>query len=56
MTDRITLLSSRFKHVAALGVLARIAFFSLAFSTREWTPVFDQTECLKAAYNLVRHG
>ncbi len=56
MTDRITLLSSRFKHVAALGALALITFVSLAFSTREWTPVFDQTECLKAVYNLVHHG
>ncbi len=55
MTDRITLLSSRFKHLAVLSALALIAFVSLAFSPREWTPVFDETECLKAAYNLVRH-
>ena len=39
-----------------LGALAFIAFVSLAFSTREWTPVFDETEYLNAAYNLIHHG
>ena len=49
-------LSVRFRHVAVLGALAFIAFVSLAFSTREWTPLADETQYLNAAYNLVHHG
>ena len=56
MTDRITLFSSRFKHLAVLSALAPIALVSLAFSTREWTPIADETQYLNAAYNLVHHG
>ncbi len=56
VTDRITLLSGRFKHLAALGALALIAFVSLTLSTEEWTPIADETAYLNAAYNLVHHG
>ena len=56
MTDRITLLSGRFKHLAALGALALIAFVSLTLTTREWTPIADETQYLNAAYNLIHHG
>ena len=56
MTDGIGVLSGRFRHGAILGALALITFFSLAFSTRDSTPVFDETEYLNAAYNLVHHG
>ncbi len=56
MKDGIGVLSGRFRHVAILGALALITFFSLALSTRDSTPVFDETEYLNAAYNLVHHG
>ena len=56
LIDRFGALSVRFRHAAVLGALALVAFVSLAFSTREWTPVFDETEYLNAAYNLVHHG
>jgi hypothetical protein len=56
LNDRITLLSGRFKHLAALGALALIAFLSLALSTRDWTPLADETQYLNAAYNLIHHG
>ena len=56
MSDRFGALSVRFRHAAVLGALALVAFVSLAFSTREWAPVFDETEYLNAAYNLIHHG
>ncbi len=56
MIDRFSALPVGFRHATVLGALAFIAFVSLAFSTREWTPVFDETEYLNAAYNLVHHG
>ncbi len=49
-------MSGRFKHAAVLSALALVAFLVLALSTREWTPVFDETQYLNAAYNLVHHG
>ena len=52
----IVALSGRFRHVAILGAIALIAFVSLAFSTREWTPIADETQYLNAGYNLVHHG
>ena len=56
LIDRFSALPVGFRHATVLGALAFIAFVSLAFSTREWTPVFDETEYLNAAYNLVNHG
>ena len=56
MTHWITAVSGRFKHAAGLSAVALIAFLVLALSTREWTPIADETQYLNAAYNLVHHG
>ena len=48
--------AGRFKHAAGLSALALIAFLVLALSTREWTPIADETQYLNAAYNLIHHG
>ena len=42
--------------MAGLSALALVTFLSLALSTQESTPVFDETEYLNAAYNLIHHG
>ena len=56
MTQWITAVSGRFKHAVGLSALALIAFLVLALSTREWTPIADETHYLNAAYNLIHHG
>ena len=56
LTQWITAVSGRFKHAVGLSALALIAFLVLALSTREWTPIADETQYLNAAYNLVHHG
>ena len=49
MTQWITAVSGRFKHAVGLSALALIAFLVLALSTREWTPIADETHYLNAA-------
>ncbi len=49
MTHWITAESGRFKHAAGLSAFALVAFLVLALSTREWTPIADETQYLNAA-------
>jgi hypothetical protein len=46
LTHWITAVSGRFKHAAGLSALALVAFLVLALSTREWTPIADETQYL----------